>query len=145
MKKIFLILFLSIYSIFFSQKNDKTFLNISLDKDMKDYKHLVSSFVEIENEYAIELKELSNNKNHFLTKFKFDNEFVIFTKDGKFSYIMLTKKYLEKDLIEIEYLELRNAVDLSEVSFKSWNDNSSYVVLFAGYIEEIRLIDNFEF
>jgi pantoate--beta-alanine ligase len=45
---------------------------------------------------------------------------------------------------DIEYLELRNAYDLSEVSEKIWLDDIKYVVLFAGWLEGVRLIDNLE-
>lgn len=45
---------------------------------------------------------------------------------------------------ELEYLEIRNARDLSEVSMKIWIDDIRYVVLFAGKIEGVRLIDNLE-
>lgn len=45
---------------------------------------------------------------------------------------------------DLEYLELRNAKDLSEVSQKIWLDDIGYVVLFAGKIDGVRLIDNME-
>jgi pantoate--beta-alanine ligase len=53
-------------------------------------------------------------------------------------------KFLINSEIEIEYLELRNAYDLSEVSSKIWIDDINYVVLFAGWLEGVRLIDNLE-
>ena len=51
-------------------------------------------------------------------------------------------KYLANDYWEIEYLELRNAFDLSEVDMTKWNDDNEYVVLYAGWLEGVRLIDN---
>lgn len=54
------------------------------------------------------------------------------------------KEFFNNSNWEIEYLELRNAYDLSEVSDKIWQDDLRYVVLFAGWIEGVRLIDNLE-
>jgi len=54
-------------------------------------------------------------------------------------------KYLSSDIWEIEYLEIRNAYDLSEVNMEIWDLNLNYVVLFAGWLEGIRLIDNMSF
>ena len=51
-------------------------------------------------------------------------------------------KYLANDYWEIEYLELRNAFDLSEVDMTKWNDDNDYVILYAGWLEGVRLIDN---
>ncbi len=51
-------------------------------------------------------------------------------------------QYLDKDYWEIEYLELRNAYDLSEVNTMKWADDISYVLLYAGWLEGVRLIDN---
>lgn len=44
--------------------------------------------------------------------------------------------------LTLEYLELRNAQDLSEISMDKWGDHISYVALFAGWLEGVRLIDN---
>lgn len=52
--------------------------------------------------------------------------------------------FLKNPKWELEYLEIRNASDLSDVSMKIWIDDIRYVVLFAGKIEGVRLIDNLE-
>lgn len=51
-------------------------------------------------------------------------------------------KFLAKDYWDFEYLELRNAYDLSEVDMTKWKDDVNYVVLYAGWLEGVRLIDN---
>ena len=48
-------------------------------------------------------------------------------------------------IAEVEYFELRNAADLSEVNLEKWDKTIRYVALFAGKIEGVRLIDNLEF
>lgn len=52
--------------------------------------------------------------------------------------------FLKNPKWDLEYLEIRNASDLSEVSMKIWIDDIRYVALFAGKIEGVRLIDNLE-
>lgn len=54
------------------------------------------------------------------------------------------RRYILSSSIELEYLELRNASDLSEVPLDCWEENIFYVVLFAGWLEGVRLIDNLE-
>lgn len=54
-------------------------------------------------------------------------------------------EYLAQEFWDIEYLELRNAHDLSEVNMIKWEDDINYIVLFAGWLEGVRLIDNMSF
>lgn len=54
------------------------------------------------------------------------------------------EKYLNIPEITVEYLELRNAYDLSEVPMNLWEEDIRYVALFAGKLEDVRLIDNLE-
>ena len=54
------------------------------------------------------------------------------------------EKHLKKFPIKIEYIEIRNAFDLSEVNLNVWSDSVKYVVLIAAWVEEVRLIDNLE-
>ena len=52
---------------------------------------------------------------------------------------------LSKGYWELEYLELRNAKDLSEIDLQLWQQDAVYVALFAGWLEQVRLIDNISF
>lgn len=54
------------------------------------------------------------------------------------------KMHLENYPIKIEYIEIRNAFDLSEVDLHAWSDSLKYVVLIAAWVEDVRLIDNLE-
>lgn len=53
--------------------------------------------------------------------------------------------YFSPDYWQVEYLELRNSFDLSEVDRNQWERNLNYVILFAGWLEGVRLIDNISF
>lgn len=46
---------------------------------------------------------------------------------------------------DLEYLELRNAYDLSEVDMTKWSEDIDYVILYAAWLEGVRLIDNMNF
>lgn len=48
--------------------------------------------------------------------------------------------HIQRQGIEIEYLSVADAETLSPIS--EWHDANKHVVLFAGYCEQIRLIDN---
>jgi pantoate--beta-alanine ligase len=53
------------------------------------------------------------------------------------------KKMIDsKGYWDLEYLELRNAHDLSEIELQHWQEELDYVVLYAGWLEGVRLIDN---
>jgi pantoate--beta-alanine ligase len=49
---------------------------------------------------------------------------------------------VSKGYWDLEYLELRYAHDLSEIDMEQWQEGVNYVALFAGWLEEVRLIDN---
>lgn len=49
---------------------------------------------------------------------------------------------VSKGYWDLEYLELRNAHDLSEIDKQQWQEGIDYVALYAGWIEGVRLIDN---
>lgn len=55
------------------------------------------------------------------------------------------KLFFDHPIFRLEYLELRNAEDLTEISLSSWNHEMKYVVLIAVFVGEIRLIDNMTF
>jgi len=52
--------------------------------------------------------------------------------------------YLRNPPFDLEYLEIRNASDLSEINVHQWEENIDYVVLIALWLEGVRLIDNLE-
>lgn len=52
------------------------------------------------------------------------------------------EKFLSSHHWRIEYLELRDSRDLSEINLDAWDTNIPYVALFAGWLEGVRLIDN---
>lgn len=49
---------------------------------------------------------------------------------------------VSKNYWDLEYLELCNAHDLSEIDMQRWQEGIDYVALYAGWIEGVRLIDN---
>jgi pantoate--beta-alanine ligase len=51
-------------------------------------------------------------------------------------------KIVSKGYWDLEYLELRNAHDLSEIDLQQWQEGVDYVALYAGWLEGVRLIDN---
>jgi pantoate--beta-alanine ligase len=75
------------------------------------------------------LLHVANNKNE---------------KDPK-TILAESAKELEKYPIVLEYLELRNGSDLTEVRMNEWSENINYVILIAAWVEGVRLIDNLEF
>jgi pantoate--beta-alanine ligase len=90
---------------------------------------LTASGKEVGSNLYQALLHIANNKNK---------------KDPK-SILAESAKALENYPIELEYLELRNGSDLTEVPMNEWRENANYVILIAAWVEGVRLIDNLEF
>ena len=103
----FITAFICIYT--YSQTNPQIALDIDFNKDIESYNYSINELDKIEEHYVIDLHKLEPEKNHFLAKFKFNGERVFFNNDGVFNFILLQKEYLskkdlEKELIEIDYV-----------------------------------------
>jgi hypothetical protein len=125
-------------------ENSKKYYN-----DNKDYINKRNSIYYVNNkenickyqrEYYIENKEILNEykKSWFVEKYKTDNIFRL-----KNSISSLIRNSLKKNGFEkIDYIKICNASDLQEVH--SRKSNQKLVVLIAGFLNGVRLIDNMQ-
>tara|TARA_R110001599_G_scaffold343230_1_gene565687 strand:+ start:1629 stop:2552 length:924 start_codon:yes stop_codon:yes gene_type:complete len=130
----------------FDKVNEYEFLNINLDKNITDFG--LSKWNLDKDINPIDLKDLSTSP-HFLSKFNFDSEIVLFDKMGYIKSFLLKKVFEDTEDPINEYNEILNKIQLKYGMFNSqekrvlkWNSDNYEINLSLGLDNKIYLIYN---